>query len=351
MEFVVPPAGCDRRGNPGQQPRRDHRCPAEPPGEGAEALGDAVAVDVLDSGQAAAHLCEDFAERGDQIATQNDRAQAMDPDEEDHRIPVGVEHIPPVEPFALGIDTGQMIDHGGRSVDEPATQFSQPEGKVALLPDAGAGVATVDTADLLDRAAPKGHVRSEKVIDLDVLARIRGEVPGEAPVGQQQADRAEAVRALTGDPVEGGAAHAGDVPILVAGQQLLQPIGVGVRVVVEEGDDLLGGQGIADGSGFGGVPTAQRAAHIDDVGELAHQSLGAGVRGAVDDDDPVRQHRLPPQVGQAVNDSIRPVEGDDDHSDRRACPGLGWHGAPSCRSQRRHMRRRYRLATHPGALG
>jgi hypothetical protein len=129
---------------------------------------------------------------------------------------------------------------------------------------------------------------------------------------------------LAGPSVARAATDGPDGGVGVAGDDVLEPVGLGVRVVVDEGDDVGVGLGDPDGA------RRRERARPGVVADVAHtREVGddvgrEAVRRRVDDDDLLGCERLATEVLQAGSHVVRAVEGRDDDVDRR---GRGvWHG-------------------------
>ena len=123
------------------------------------------------------------------------------------------------------------------------------------------------------------------MIDLDQPAGCCSKIAREPSVGQQEPDLAEPEMLLVRLAVAGATTDCRDLRIGVRLKEPLEPVGFGVGVVVDEGDDLLAcaiesdrprGRGVADPAGVASVLHARMPRH-----DAARKLVGRGV----DDDD------------------------------------------------------------------
>src|SRR3989475_10520889 len=129
-----------------------------------------------------------------------------------------------------------MPDDGGRRVADESPAVAEPPAYVDVI--AGGSEHRVESADRLERVLPERHVASR-----DVLRDGGGEPERVWPAG--------AVRAGVRDPTvvrrwEVRSAHADVLPLHEREGEKSQPVNLGVRVVVDERDDLARGGPGAD---------------------------------------------------------------------------------------------------------
>ena len=121
-------------------------------------------------------------------------------------------------------------------------------------------------------AHANGHVRTEEMIDLHRLTGVGCEESGESPVGQQPADVSDPLAFFARLSIAGAAADRGDPLVLVRAKEPLQPFGLRIRVIVDEGHDILRDIGAADRPRRSRRPDSALVASIFDCGKLATTS-------------------------------------------------------------------------------
>ena len=98
----------------------------------------------------------------------------VNPHQQDVVVLLGPVGIAEVEPFALGVGRGDVLDHRIRRVGQPVASMGDTETEIGLLPDAGPRVAVADPTEALDDRAPEGHVGSQQMIHRQGAAGVGG---------------------------------------------------------------------------------------------------------------------------------------------------------------------------------
>nr|WP_286311133.1 hypothetical protein [Agromyces mangrovi] len=203
----------------------------------------------------------------------------------------------------------------GRRVDDPPAGSPHAQRDVGLLAKAGAGVEVADAAEFAHHAHANRHVGAEHVVDVDVAARVGCEEPGQATVGQQQADLADALLLLARLLVARSTAHRRDRRVVVRLHESFEPVGIGERVVVDERHHVLSHALDADRARGRGRADAALVAPVLDLRPIGDDLPGALVGRRVDDDDPLGPERLRVEVLEAGPHVVGTVVGGDHDRD------------------------------------
>ena len=148
---------------------------------------------------------------------------------------------------------------------------------------------------------------------VDVTAGIGGEESGQPTVGQQQADLADSLVLFVGLAVARAAPHAPHALVRVRTQQLLEPLRLGVCVVIDERHDLFRDVCDSDRARCGRRADPTFVAPVLDAGEFRHDVPREGVGRGIHDDHAHGRHRLLSEMREALTDVRGPlVRRDDD---------------------------------------
>ncbi len=217
----------------------------------------------------------------------------------------------------------RISDHG-----EPPADLAQAQAYVGLVEEIGVGL--VETADPEQRLPPERAVGPRQA-EIALHLRTR-RVQAGAPQVADLLRAAEAVRhdhfALVGQPcrIADVAADATHLRVGIGVCKALQPVGLGDRVVVQEGDDFAPRQAKPRVAG-GGQVGHPAACHADALG-VPGQHLPRPVLARSGHDDHL-EVRMPLQC-QGAERPIkpgRPIQGADDHRNRLRHAGRSRRGS------------------------
>ena len=183
-----------------------------------------------------------------------------------------------VEPTTARVGAGNMSNDRVGRVDDLHASASHPKRDISLFAKARPGVEVPDPAELSNGAHADRHIGPQEMVDLDSFPGIGGEVSREPSVGQQLPDRPDALVLLTGLTIAGTASDCRDFLVLVRVQKTLQPVGLGVGIIVDECDDVVSDVGNSDRPGCRGRADSSLVTSIFDSGELGNHLSRVRIR-------------------------------------------------------------------------